>query len=52
VTLNILLTVEYYGELLQKVKIDHCSQDSVAQNMKISKNLKRYDRCENAVCAP
>jgi len=54
VTLNNLTTVKHYDKLLRKVKIDqYVRKKMVAQNMeKGLKNLKRYDRRENAVCAP
>jgi len=52
-TLNILTTVKYYNELLQKAKIDHsmflkycCSKYEIS-----FKNLNCYERRENAVCA-
>ena len=47
VTLNILTTVKYYDELLMFAKYG-CSRYEKSKKQ----NLKRYDRRENAVCAP
>jgi len=51
VTLKSLTTVKSYDELLRKVKIDHyiCKIELLKKK---SKNLKRYIRREDAVCAP
>jgi len=53
VTLNILTTVISYDGLLRKVKKSLCLQNRVTQNKnKKVKSLKRYNRLEDAVCAP
>jgi len=44
-----LTAVKYYDELLREVQIGHNIRENVL--LKIQKNLKRYERRENAVCA-
>ena len=51
-TLNILSTVNTYDKLLRKVKIDHYVYKVGLLKKKKVKNLKRYNRREDAVCAP